>query len=80
MEFFAERLAVDVEELATGKPAGLEARLEARLMDARIDLSAGLDQADEALSAITRDAKRFRLAPLEAKAEEARRPAARTSR
>ncbi len=73
LEFFAERLAVDVEELATGKPAGLEARLEARLMDARIDLSAGrLDQADEALSAITRDAKRFRLAPLEAKAEEAR--------
>ncbi len=26
LEFFAERLAVDVEELATGKPARLEAR------------------------------------------------------
>jgi len=72
LEHFAGRLGVDVDELLTGKPADLEARLTARLMEARIDLSAGrLDRADEGLRSIAREAKRFRIPTLEANAEEA---------
>src|SRR6266511_3513830 len=48
LEHFAGKLGVDVDELLTGKPADLEARLDARLMQSRIDLSAGrLDEADD---------------------------------
>lgn len=73
LEHFAARLGVDVDELITGKPADLEARLEQRLMEARIALSDGrLDQAEEALRSIAREAKRFRLVRIEAKAEEGR--------
>ncbi len=73
LEHFAARLGVDVDELVTGKPADLEARLEQQLLEARVDLSAGrLDQAEEALRSIAREAKRFRLGRLQAKAEEGR--------
>ena len=73
LEHFAAKLDVDVDELLTGKPADLEARLNARLLEARIDLSAGrLDGADEALGSIAREAKRYRLSRIEAKAEDAR--------
>jgi len=73
LEHFAARLGVDVDELITGKPADLEARLEQQLLEARVDLAAGrLDQADEALRSIAREAKRFRLVRLQAKAEEGR--------
>jgi tetratricopeptide (TPR) repeat protein len=73
LEFFAAKLGVGVDELSTGKPADLEPRLEARMMEARIDLSAGqLDRADETLTSILRDAKRYRLVRLEAKVEDAR--------
>jgi transcriptional regulator with XRE-family HTH domain len=41
LEHFAGRLGVDVDELRTGKPADLEARLHVRLIGARVDLSAG---------------------------------------
>lgn len=71
LEHFAGRLGVDVDELVTGKPADLEARLEQRLMEAKVDLSAGrLEQADEAFRSIAREAKRFRLARIEARAED----------
>jgi len=73
LEHFAGRLGVDVDELLTGKPADLEARLEGRLMEARIDLSAGrLEGADEALRSIAKESKRFRITRLEARAEDAR--------
>jgi len=73
LEHFAAKLGVDVDELLTGKPADLEAKLTARLMEARIDLSAGrLGGADEALTSIAREAKRYRLSRIEAKAEDAR--------
>jgi tetratricopeptide (TPR) repeat protein len=73
LEHFAGRLGVDVDELLTGKPADLEARLEARLMEARIDLSAGrLEWADEALRSIAKESKRFRITRIQAKAEDAR--------
>jgi len=73
LEHFAAKLGVDVDELLTGKPADLEAKLTARLMEARIDLSAGrLGGADEALTSIAREAKRYRLSRIEGKAEDAR--------
>jgi len=73
LEHFAARLGVDVDELVTGKPADLEARLEQRLIEARIALSDGrLDEPDEALRAIAKEAKRYRLARMEARAEEGR--------
>lgn len=73
LEHFAGKLGVDVDELLTGKPADLEARLDARLMQARIDLSAGhLDSADEALASTAKEAKRYQLSRVEAKAEDAR--------
>src|SRR6266542_2290122 len=73
LEHFAGKLGVDVDELLTGKPADLEARLDARLMQSRIDLSAGrLDEADEALDSIAREAKRYHLSRIEAKAEDGR--------
>jgi tetratricopeptide (TPR) repeat protein len=72
LEFLAKQLGVDVDELATGKPADLEPRLEARLMEARIDVSGGkLDQAEEALGSVVKEARRYHLARLEAKAEDA---------
>lgn len=73
LEHFAARLGVEVDELVTGKPADLEARLEQQLLQARVDLAAGrLDQADEAFRSIAKEAKRFRLGRLQAKAEEGR--------
>ena len=73
LEHFAGKLGVDVDELLTGKPADLEARLDARLLQARIDLSGGrLDEADDTLASIAREARRYHLSRIEAKAEDAR--------
>ncbi len=73
IEHFAAKLGVDPEELATGRPPGLAARLELRLLEARVALSDGrVDQAEEAFASVAREAKRFHLARAEAKAEEGR--------
>ncbi len=70
LEHFAERLGVSVDELTTGTPADLIPRLEMQLHDARIEMSSGrLDEADRTLLSVARDAKRHRLAKIEAKAE-----------
>jgi tetratricopeptide (TPR) repeat protein len=72
LETFAGALGVQVDELLTGRPPDLEARLEVRLHDARIALSAGsLDEADVALRAVIKDAGRYALRDMEARAEEA---------
>jgi tetratricopeptide (TPR) repeat protein len=72
LEHFAGRLGVQVDELVTGRPPDLQARLEVKLHDARIDLSAGtLEEADVALRSVIKDAHRFGLPDLEARAEEA---------
>ena len=63
---------MSMEELETGLPPDLEHRLELRVHQARIDLSAGrLDDAHEALAKVRRDVKRARLTRIEAKIEEA---------
>jgi tetratricopeptide (TPR) repeat protein len=72
LETFAGALGVQVDELVTGRPTDLEARLEVRLHEARIELSAGgLDEADVALRRVVKDASRYELPELEARAEEA---------
>lgn len=73
LEHFAAKLGVDVEELATGRPPDLEARLALQLQEARIAVSEGrLEEADGALRTVARRAKRYDLPWIQAKAEEAR--------
>ncbi len=73
VEHFAAKLGVAVEELETGRPPDLEARLSVELQDARLRLSEGrLDLADDSLRRIVRLARRFDLPVVEARAEEAR--------
>jgi tetratricopeptide (TPR) repeat protein len=73
LEHFAGKLGVDPDELETGRPADLPARLELRLQEARIQLSEGRHEAaDAALVAIGKEAKRFGLIRIRARAEEGR--------
>jgi tetratricopeptide (TPR) repeat protein len=73
LEHFADKLGVGVDELATGRSPDLEPRLRLRLQEARVQISDGrFDEADASLVQIVRDAKRFALPQLEARAEEVR--------
>lgn len=71
LEHFAQRLSVQVDQLLTGKPPDLEARLEIYLNDARVLTSAGrLEEARRLLDQTRREAKRYRLVRYEARALE----------
>jgi tetratricopeptide (TPR) repeat protein len=73
LEHFASKLEVEVEELITGRPPGLETRLRMRLQEARIAISEGrFEEVTRDLDQIGREAKRHRLPRLEAKTEEIR--------
>ncbi len=73
LEHFASKLGVDVEELVSGRPADLVAKLELRLQEARIAVSDGnFEAADATFRSVGREAKRFGLARLQAKVEEGR--------
>ncbi len=73
LEYFASKLGVQADELLTGRPPDLVPRLELRLQEARFSLSAGrLEEADDELSAIEREARRYKLRRLQAGAEEGR--------
>lgn len=73
LEFFAERLGVDVEQLVTGRPPDLVPRLEAELIEARIAVSDGrTEEAERMFARIAWEARRFDLFRLHAKAEEGR--------
>src|SRR5581483_6829857 len=62
---------VGVEELLTGRPPDLEARLELRLQEARHALSDGwLEEGRTGLQAAAREARRYGLEALRARAEE----------
>jgi tetratricopeptide (TPR) repeat protein len=64
---------VDLSELETGRPAGLEAELALRLREARIALSSGrFDDALASFKEIARRARRYRLVQLQAQAEQGR--------
>lgn len=70
LEYFAERLGVEVEYLLTGRPPDLPGRLSVALQEARRDVSAGRFQvAEQAFRRIVRQAKKFGLSQLAAKAQ-----------
>jgi transcriptional regulator with XRE-family HTH domain len=72
LEHFATGLGIEFDELVSGRPPGLSARLELKLHEARIDLSAGrLEEAEAALAACLRDARRHSIRRLEARVQEA---------
>jgi len=71
VEHLASKLGVTPDELLTGRPADLIPRLELKLQEARIALSDGhVAEAADALRAIVREARRYRVPRLEARAEE----------
>lgn len=71
LEHFATRLGVDVEELRSGRPRDLPVRLQLQVQEARQDVSRGnYEAAAESLEQAARQAKRFELTRLEARAEE----------
>jgi transcriptional regulator with XRE-family HTH domain len=73
LRHFADRLGVDVEDLASGRPPGLVQELEAELDDARIAASDGrLDAAEASVSSAARRAHRYRINRTEARAREIR--------
>ncbi|MEW6059071.1 MAG: tetratricopeptide repeat protein [Actinomycetota bacterium] len=73
LEYFAGKLGVDVEQLVTGRPPDLVPQLELRLQEARIELSDGrFEQADETFRSVAKEAKRYGLSRIEARAEEGR--------
>jgi tetratricopeptide (TPR) repeat protein len=68
LEHFANKLGVEVDQLLTGKPPDLEARLEIYLNDARVLLSAGrLKEARKLLDRTRREAKKYNLVRYEAR-------------
>ncbi|HEX7464833.1 MAG TPA: helix-turn-helix transcriptional regulator, partial [Actinomycetota bacterium] len=71
VEYFASKLGVGADELLTGRPPDLAAKLQLRLQEARHALSDGrIEQGSESMRAVAKEAKRFGLTSIEAKAEE----------
>ena len=70
VEHFASRLGVSPEELLTGRPADLGARLELRLQEAIVAMSGGeMDESSQAFASIAKEARRSGLHRIQAKAE-----------
>lgn len=70
IEHFASKLGVTPDELATGRPAGLEPQLELRLHDAMVALSGdAAGDAESAFRSIVEEGERFGLPRIQAKAE-----------
>lgn len=73
LAFFAEKLGVTAEQLATGRPPDIVARLETDLLQARLAVSDGrLEEAERSFARIAWEAHRFDLPRLQARAEEGR--------
>lgn len=71
IEHFAQRLGVGVDELLTGKPRDLEAQLDLLLNRAWVEASGGRsDEARKTLEQVRREARRYGLVRLEARALE----------
>jgi tetratricopeptide (TPR) repeat protein len=69
LEHFARALNVSIEELETGRPSDLLPKLEMALQDARSKAAQGsLDEAEAAYAKVERDAKRFSLPRIRARA------------
>lgn len=73
LAFFAEKLGVTAEQLATGRPPDVVARLETELLQARLAVSGGrLEEAERSFARIAWEARRFDLRRLQARSEEGR--------
>jgi tetratricopeptide (TPR) repeat protein len=73
LEHFASKLGVGVDELLTGRPPDLVPQLQLRLSDARKQVSVGdFEAVDAEYAKIAREARRYGLVRLEAKAEQGR--------
>lgn len=71
LEFFAQKLGVDRDELATGRPAGVAADLRLRVEQARVSISDGqIDAAKKSAQSAIRDAREFRLPRVQARGHE----------
>jgi tetratricopeptide (TPR) repeat protein len=71
LEYFAAKLAADVDQLVTGRPPDLAPKLELSLQEARVELSDGRhEHAHETFEAVAREAKRYGLSRIEARSEE----------
>jgi tetratricopeptide (TPR) repeat protein len=71
LDHFATKLDIDPDELLTGTPADLPARLEMRLQEARVGVSAGeLEDAEREFSRIRREASAHKLVRIAARAEQ----------
>jgi tetratricopeptide (TPR) repeat protein len=69
LEHFARTLNVSIEELETGRPSDLLPKLEMALQEARSKAAQGsLDEAEAAYAKVERDAKRFSLPRIRARA------------
>jgi tetratricopeptide (TPR) repeat protein len=80
LDHFASKLGVGVEELLTGRPPDLVPQLRLRLSTARRQVSAGeFEGADEEYARVAREARRYGLVRIEAKAQQGRGLAAERS-
>lgn len=73
LEFFAEKLSVEVDELALGKPKGLASELRLKLQNARLDITNGrLKEARKAAQEVVKQAREFDMHRIEARGYEIR--------
>ena len=73
IEYFAEKLSVGVDELLTGRPPDLMARLEFEIQEARRAASASrMEEAHAAFDRIIKEARRYGVHRIQARAEEGR--------
>jgi tetratricopeptide (TPR) repeat protein len=71
LEHFGAKLGIPIDELVTGRPVDLAPRLGLRLQEARIRLSAGgIHEAESEFNAVKKNATRFGLGRLAARAVE----------
>jgi len=69
LSHIARRLGVEVGELETGRPSGLEAQLELELQEGRrIYFAGGLEEAEQLLAGTVGMAQKYRVSRLEARA------------
>lgn len=71
LEFFAQKLGVDTEELSTGRPPGIAPELRRELEKARLDISRGqIEKVRSKVQTVRRKAKEYQLPRIEARALE----------
>lgn len=67
LEFFAQKMGADLDELSTGRPKGLAAELRHRLQDARLQISRGrIREAKAEAQRVIKEAKEFDLPRVQA--------------